>query len=423
MDTALSIDDAMAELAHLRLSVEALVHPLVPDKHHVASSDIEAIHLWVQRLVLQQQERNDQVDAMFAGSPDGLVLFDTHGRVNRVNGAFSRMTGLTDEMLRGVEAAVFLFRLNTRCAAPNLLLSLESVRVPLSADPSEQRGRDILTLHRPVPRTLKLGLYGGLNGQATQVLHLRDVTREAQIDQMKSEFLATAAHELRTPMASVFGFTELLVTREMSAERRKDVLERVYRQSGAMVSILNELLDLARIESGRGMDFEFEETDLVSLVRGVVADFSVPAGRDGVEVIAADARPMTATVDPRKLAQSMRNLLSNAYKYSPDGGPVRITLTLDSHTQGGPWVAIAVSDRGIGLSAEQLARVGERFFRVDKSGALPGTGLGVSIVQQIAELHGGSLEIESRLAEGSTFTLRMPALSPDAAAPGLSQAA
>ena len=423
MDAALSVDDAMAELVHLRQSVEALVHPLVPGKRHEASSDAEAIHLWVQRLALQQQERNDQVDAMFAGSPDGLVLFDTQGRVNRVNGAFSRMTGLTDEMLRGVEEAVFLFRLNTRCVAPNLLLSLESVRVPLAADPSERRGRGILTLQRPVPRTLELGLYGGLNGQATQVLHLRDVTREAQIDQMKSEFLATAAHELRTPMASVFGFTELLVTREMSAERRKDVLERVYRQSGAMVSILNELLDLARIESGRGMDFEFEETDLVALVQGVVEDFSVPDGREGVEVIAADTQPMMARVDPCKLAQSMRNLLSNAYKYSPDGGPVRITLTLDGHTQGGPWVAIAVRDRGIGLSAEQLARVGERFFRVDKSGALPGTGLGVSIVQQIAELHGGSLEIESRLGEGSTFTLRMPALLSDAAAPGLSQAA
>ena len=406
---AAAAGDTVADLALLRQSVEGLAHPLLSGGARMVCSDVDAISVWVQRLVLQLLERNDQIDAVFALSPDGLVMFDALGRVSRVNAAFTRMTGLTAEMLHGVEEAVFLFRLNTRCTAPHLLVSLESLRVPLGADPSDRSGRDVVRLLRPAPRTLKLGLYGGMHGQATQVLHLRDITREEQIDQMKSEFLATAAHELRTPMASVFGFTELLVTREMAPQRRQDVLERVYRQSGAMVSILNELLDLARIESGRGMDFEFEDTDLAALVRGVVHDFAVPAGREAIDVGVAGELPLRARVDHRKLQQSMRNLLSNAYKYSPDGGPVRVAVRLDTGTSGGPWVAIAVHDRGIGLSAEQLARVGERFFRVDKSGALPGTGLGVSIVQQIAELHGGSLEIESRLGEGSTFTLRLPA--------------
>jgi signal transduction histidine kinase len=422
------VDEAVADLSLLRRSVEGLARPLVPGSPRVICSDADAISVWVQRLVLQLQERDDQIDAVFALSPDGLVMFDALGRVSRVNAAFTRMTGLTADMLHGVEEAVFLFRLNTRCAAPHLLGSLESLRVPLGADPTDRSGRDIVHLQRPAPRTLKLGLYGGMHGQATQVLHLRDITREVQIDQMKSEFLATAAHELRTPMASVFGFTELLITRELTPQRRKDVLERVYRQSGAMVSILNELLDLARIESGRGMDFEFADTDPIALVHVVVHDFVVPAGREVAEVILADALPLQVKADSAKLQQLMRNLLSNAYKYSPDGGPVRITIALDTDTPGGPWVAIGVCDRGIGLSAEQLARVGERFFRVDKSGSLPGTGLGVSIVQQIAELHGGTLEIESRFGEGSTFTLRLPALelmTPSAAAaaePGFSPA-
>jgi signal transduction histidine kinase len=225
---------------------------------------------------------------------------------------------------------------------------------------------------------------------------------------MKSEFLSHAAHELRTPMTSIYGFTEMLLVRKLSDERRKELLDIILRQSRLMISIINELLDLARIDDRRGQNFELTAVDLRALVSEAVFDLCLPLGRERAEMDLGGS-PCPVQADKEKLLQAIRNILSNAYKYSPDGGPVTIGI-LDDSSGTTPRIGIRVADRGIGMTPAQAARVCERFYRADSSGSIPGTGLGMSIVKEIIEMHGGQTAIESRPGAGTTVTLWLPAL-------------
>jgi signal transduction histidine kinase len=233
---------------------------------------------------------------------------------------------------------------------------------------------------------------------------------------MKSEFLSTAAHEMRTPMATIYGFAELLLTQDHDDASRRECLSIIYKQSELMASILNELLDLARIEARRGKDFILEEVSVQALVLEVSNEFNLPAGRSA-PVLVAPSAPLYIMADHKKAQQAIMNVLSNAYKYSPAGGNVSITVEQASlageasHGQpaeSSPRVAIRIVDQGIGMTAAQLDRVCERFYRADTSGKIPGTGLGMSIVKEIVELHGGEVQISSLAGTGTTVTLWLP---------------
>ncbi|MEJ6007819.1 PAS domain-containing protein [Paucibacter sp. AS339] len=234
--------------------------------------------------------------------------------------------------------------------------------------------------------------------------HRQYVARQQELDRMKSEFLSLAAHELRTPMTSIFGFTELMIEREMPAAKQQVLLGRIHRQSKLMISILNELLDLSRIEARGAADFKFESLDLADVVGATVADFKPPEGREPPQ-LSALAEALPVHIDRQKMQQILLNTLSNAYKYSPDGGPVTLRLLKGSRVDGRLEFGVEVRDEGIGLSAESLARIGERFFRADTSGQFPGTGLGVSISRELLELMGGRMEIASQLGQGCTVKL------------------
>ena len=216
-----------------------------------------------------------------------------------------------------------------------------------------------------------------------------------------------AAHELRTPMASIYGFTELMMKRAMKPEQQQDLLGRIYRQSQLMISILNELLDLARIESRRGQDFTLETLPLVLCVQSALTDFKVPEGRDPPLSSLPSDLTLKVRVDRQKFQQALLNILSNAYKYSPDGGAVEVSLVQGGVIPGAE-LGIVITDHGMGLRPDELARWGERFFRADKSGNIPGTGLGVSIVKELLELMGGHLAVSSEHGQGTQVTLWLP---------------
>jgi signal transduction histidine kinase len=243
----------------------------------------------------------------------------------------------------------------------------------------------------------------------SQILYFRDITLETEVDHLKSEFLSHAAHELRTPMASIYGFTELLITQELEEAERGEFLETIFRQSELMISIINELLDLARIEARRGKDFSIADVDVRELLREVCAGFKAPQGRLSPQEPPANG-PLQVRADRKKLTQAVSNVISNAYKYSPGGGTVDIDLTTLPGNDGLPSrIGIRITDRGIGMTQEQLAHVCERFYRADTSGKIPGTGLGMSIVKEIVELHGGRMELASNVGAGTTVTLWLPA--------------
>jgi signal transduction histidine kinase len=260
---------------------------------------------------------------------------------------------------------------------------------------------------------LQVGLRLSNAETVSQILYFRDITHETEVDRLKSEFLSHAAHELRTPMASIYGFTELLMTQEFDEADRADFLATIYRQSSLMISIINELLDLARIEARRGKDFTIATVDVRDLLREIIAGFKTPDGRPSPTEPSPDG-PLQVRADRKKLTQAISNVISNAYKYSPGGGAVDIELVkspADGDVPQPIGIGIRIADHGIGMTPEQLAHVCERFYRADTSGKIPGTGLGMSIVKEIVELHGGELELASKVGAGTTVTIWLPGAS------------
>jgi signal transduction histidine kinase len=184
------------------------------------------------------------------------------------------------------------------------------------------------------------------------------------------------------------------------------MIETIHKQSGLIVNLINELLDLARIEARQGKDFRIENQALQPIIGDAVNSLVIPG--DGRKVsLKLPAEPVYAVVDAEKFRQSLMNVLSNAYKYSPNGGKISLSMQL-AHRRGLDMVGIQVSDQGIGMSPEQQSRAFERFFRADPSGNIPGTGLGLCIVKEIIELLGGHVDLQSEKDKGTQVTLWLP---------------
>ncbi len=350
-------------------------------------------------------DQNAQLHALFTLSPDGFVALSSEAIVKFVNPAFLAMTGIDQYDVVGHEEAVLNTELKKRCeskvAFTGIAAYFQNIGAPLKPQ----------TLELKIPRPTVLQMVGihSRSSSVARILYLRDVTRETDVDRMKSEFLSTAAHELRTPMVSIYGFAEVLMTQDMDDLSTKEMLGIIYRQSGLMASILNELLDLSRIEARRGKDFVFETVSVQTLVEDVVNGFKLPEGRSAPTLMTADG-PLIILADPKKVQQAILNILSNAYKYSPAGGDVSIELIASPHNGAlPPRVGIRITDHGIGMTPEQQGRVFERFYRADASGKIPGTGLGMSIVHEIVECHGGTVELRSEYGVGTTVTVWLPA--------------
>jgi PAS domain S-box-containing protein len=352
--------------------------------------------------------RTELLNAIFELSPDGFISFDEAKQISYVSPAFTQMTGLNAMQLLGIDEPKFTDLLASLCVASSRFKGVEALRENAASSTSDKR--EIIELSLGAKRILEVGLRSSDNHSVSQILYFREITHETELDQLKSEFLSTAAHELRTPMASIYGFAELMLAQEFDAESRREFLSIIYKQSELMTAILNELLDLSRIEARRGKDFVFEALSAQALIKQVVSAFILPEGRSTPTLtVHQEARYIHA--DYKKAYQAILNVLSNAYKYSPHGGDVSITLVMETcpNNTSLPCVGIRVIDHGIGMTDEQLTRVFERFYRADTSGKITGTGLGMSIVQEIVLLHGGQVTLESELGLGTSVTLWFPA--------------
>lgn len=347
------------------------------------------------------QRFGSEMQAIFTLSPDGFVALDERGRVTYANPAFLALTGMAIGALQGAGEDELDRRLATLCEPGHALAS--TAAMPDGAS-------DVLRLARPRAAVLKRSVrrIQGEGGRPLgRVLYFRDISSEMELQRMKSEFLATAAHELRTPLASILGFSELLMSQDYDAETRRDLAETIHRQSSNLVGLVNELLDLARIEVRAGKDFNIRAQALLPIIDATVRHLMVPGDPRKVTLRLASSLPLVM-VDADKLGQALLNLLANAYKYSPNGGAIELA-TLTRQGAGGPQVGIAVTDHGIGMNADAAARVGERFYRADNAGGIPGAGLGLSLVKEILDIHHGELQIESRPGAGATATLWLPA--------------
>ncbi len=232
------------------------------------------------------------------------------------------------------------------------------------------------------------------------------ITHETEVDRMKSDFLSTAAHELRTPLASIYGFSELLMARDYDKNTSYKILETIHRQSLNLKHLLDELLDLSRIEARAGKDFHMEDNTLQDIVKESCVEVEGAFSGRKVNVQIMGDWPVLS-FDNDKMRQVFSNLLSNAFKYSPESEDV-ILQTSEREKNGNKQFGVIIIDNGIGMTPEQLARVGERFYRVDESGLTPGTGLGVALVKEIVSIHGGDVEFISAKGKGMIVTVWLP---------------
>jgi PAS domain S-box-containing protein len=250
---------------------------------------------------------------------------------------------------------------------------------------------------------------------AGTVIALRDVTAERESAQAKSEFVSTVAHELRTPMTSIQGYAELLLTGTMGALNldQRHLLAIILSNTRRMSELIADLLDISRIEAGR-VELDPVPLNLAQLVYEVQDSIAETVRERGLALklnLIPGIPPVLA--DHNRVVQVLVNLLSNAYRYTPAGG----TITLTVRPAPGA-VQIDVSDTGIGIEKQDQERIFERFYRVNHPQVAqePGTGLGLPIVRSLVELHGGKVWVQSEPGQGSTFSFTLPAANTDAAA-------
>lgn len=247
------------------------------------------------------------------------------------------------------------------------------------------------------------------------------LTRLRELDQLKSNFLATVSHELRTPLTSIIGYAEMLLeglAGSLNSEQQ-EYLRTIMDKGERLLQLITSILDLSRVESGR-LRLEPQAVDLVEAVTAAVSSILPQARKKNISVD-IDARPPVdkALIDPQRLQQCLVNLLSNAVKFTPAGGSVVVSVEeaprVPYRAQGrfdGPesYFAIRVRDTGIGIPAEALDRIFDSFYQVDGSATREygGVGLGLAIVKSYVEAHGGEIYCESEVGKGATFTMILP---------------
>lgn len=238
-----------------------------------------------------------------------------------------------------------------------------------------------------------------------QVVVLQDITYFKELDELKSHFVSTVSHDLKSPLTAIQGYAQLVADGHMGTinDMQRDALQAVVRNSGAMTVLISDLLDLGKIEAGIGLDPQ--QTDLAVLVREVMDEMQMRAKLAHLELHQELPQSLPLVADPARIRQVLSNLISNAIKYTPEGGTVRV-----SARNGNGKVQVQVQDSGLGIPDDALPRIFDRFYRIkrDEDSSIEGTGLGLAIVKSIIEEHGGSIEVDSTLGAGSTFNVMLP---------------
>jgi PAS domain S-box-containing protein len=365
----------------------------------------------------EAENQRTLLEHIFASTSDGLLFLDRSGRVAALNRRGEELLGVSAARVVGEPAE----RLVEMLAGRLMWVNGEGQGLlDVVDDPSAEVAGDIEMPGRE-PRTLRWQASPTLDALGTRVgitLTLRDVTREREVDRMKSEFVSTVSHELRTPLTSIKGALHLLRedARGLDAGQR-ELLDISLSNADRLVRLVEDILDVSRIEAGP-IPLDLAPRTVREFVAPAVDGLRVVASTRGVPVVMALPEDLPAVrVDLDRMVQVMTNLLSNAIKFSPAGSPVEVTAAAMA---GG--VEIRVIDRGRGIAASDLSRLFQKFQQLDTRTVREagGTGLGLAICRGLVNQHGGDIRVESALGQGSTFIVRLPTV---AAASSLAAAA
>lgn len=389
-DQAAAPEFAVRELRDLMSAVERL-------SQHVSTREA--------RIAREGAEVAVLLDAV----SEGILQVDSAGRVVRANPAARRLLGLSDRAvgqpiathIRHAELRRMLARAVEGSTIPAAEIALEDRRIIVSARP--------------------LSVTGDRSGGS--VVALVDLTEVRRLESVRRDFVANVSHELKTPLTSIRGYVEtLLGDRELPEVMQRQFLDVVHKNAERLHHIVEDLLDLSRLESG-GWRPELHDVDALAIIEDVWTSCAERAAGKGITFVPPVEAPLVRA-DPGGLRQVLTNLLDNAVRYTPDEGRIEVRARAapaagngrgprDSPPAPNGYIAFEVHDTGTGIPSDALPRIFERFYRADpaRSRAEGGTGLGLSIVKHLVESMGGDIVAESELGKGTTIRFRLPAAS------------
>jgi PAS domain S-box-containing protein len=351
------------------------------------------------RELLSEKSR---IEAIVQGMADGVISVDLRKHVLHMNAAAERILGVRLSEAQGQPVG--------HCPFDDELRAVLQSRLPSGDEVSDTE----VALTWPAPAVVRVQTAPVRSEGVTAgyVAVLTDITQFKQLDRMKTEFVSLASHELKSPLTAIKGFVALLerAAGDDAEDPKVQFLTIIDRQIDRMRRIIDDFLNIARLEAGRPLQMNWQiVSDVSSMVNDVVEtersadeihrfDIDVPADLPSIEA------------DHDKLYQVIANLVNNAVKYSPDGG----VITVKAHVEDGE-VVLSVSDEGIGIAADEVNQIFQRFRRVRAGGAerVTGAGLGLYLSRNIIEAHGGRIWVESRPGEGSTFAFAVPIRRPE----------
>lgn len=386
--------------------VEYSSYPIVKEETVIGSvvtfNDIterQSTERELRQALADARNSREQVDAILRSAADALIVVDVDSKIIMGNHAAEKLFGqhchfndgaAIDQLL---PEEVFLERIRSALTG-----RVHSRPYDLTF-PDACGGSEKILEARIVPM---LGAGEQVKGV---VLTLRDVTREREVDRLKDDFISAAAHELRTPMTSIQGYSELMMEdwEHFNAEQLKDFIAIIHERSQALSRIIGDMLDLSRVQSGRLIVINPSHGDLGAMLKQSLLPYCHKSGKHQFSALVPDDLPRIS-FDADKIAQVLENLISNAAKFSPGGGPITLSARLLADR-----VEIMVTDEGIGMTPAVQERVFDKFFRADASNTgVSGLGLGLSLVKEIIAAHGGETRVESTPGVGTTVAFSLP---------------
>lgn len=363
---------------------------LLRDLAGIVANEVAALEL---KAATERERRNAQtVRALLEHLPDGVLLFDAAGTIQSCNPAAERMFGAPCQVLAGVP--------------PSTLIGIQPK--PLARHEGNGRRPDGSIFAAEVSIAEMT-----LDGQGYLVATVRDVAwhraeqeRVREANRRRYEYFRTASHELRTPMASILGFSELLLKRDFDAATGRELIDIIHRQATRLIGLVNQMLDLARIDSGGSDQMHPAPLDLAQVVEQVKAGIE-DAAQAGRIVLRAAPGLAPIVADPQRVQQALANIVANALAYSAPDSQVEIGVGPQAR-DGRPGAAVTVSDRGVGMTPEQRTQVYDAFWRAGALADVPGNGLGMTIVREIVAVHCGLVEIASNPGDGTRVTVWLP---------------
>jgi len=345
------------------------------------------------------RDERDVLDAVLESAGDGILMVDEVGRTVVSNYAWTFLTGGD-----GLDAAGELHRadaegeIDTFAAAAQRWLA-DPEYVAVSDFEHYEPYRRFRVYSAPVHH------HGG--ALLGRIVVLREVTRETEAERMRSALIATVSHELRSPLTAITGYTDtLLHDGPWDHDTQREFLEVISVSAGRLSALVDNLLDAATLDSG-GLRLQREPVRLERVAEHVLAARRLLAGACSLHLETRPGLPL-ADADPIRVEQVVANLVDNAIKYSPQGGAIKVRINADADGM----LVVSVADHGMGIPAEHLEHLFERFYRVETGGrSVRGVGLGLYICRSLVESHGGRIWVDSQPGLGSTFAFTLPALT------------